>query len=149
MQNKPNLLNAQTNVTSVTTSQYQENRPSSPPKTNPIQTQFKASQTQLAQMPKMNVSLYLTNHYKNQQLPRRQQNKPNQTQYTIYNPPAFFSSAYCPLPFRHHSPANPGGIQSAAAGNRPGRIEPRVIKRRPKSYSLMTKPREQYKQAKT
>ena len=33
-------------------------------------------------------------------------------------------------------------------GNRPGRIEPRVIKRRPKSYSLMTKPRNQYKQAK-
>ena len=30
-------------------------------------------------------------------------------------------------------------------GNRPGRIEPRVIKRRPKSYSLMTKPRNQYK----
>jgi putative transposase len=30
-------------------------------------------------------------------------------------------------------------------GNRPGRIEPRVIKRRPKSYSLMTKPRDQYK----
>ena len=33
-------------------------------------------------------------------------------------------------------------------GNRPGRIEPRVIKRRHKSYSLMTKPRSQYKQAK-
>jgi hypothetical protein len=30
-------------------------------------------------------------------------------------------------------------------GNRPGRIEPRVIKRRPKSYTLMTKPRHQYK----
>jgi len=30
-------------------------------------------------------------------------------------------------------------------GNRPGRIEPRVIKRRPKSYKLMTKPRHQYK----
>ncbi len=30
-------------------------------------------------------------------------------------------------------------------GNRPGRIEPRVIKRRPKSYSQMTKPRDQYK----
>ena len=30
-------------------------------------------------------------------------------------------------------------------GNRPGRIEPRVIKRRPKSYSLMTRPRKQYK----
>ncbi len=30
-------------------------------------------------------------------------------------------------------------------GNRPGRIEPRVLKRRPKPYSLMTKPRSQYK----
>jgi len=30
-------------------------------------------------------------------------------------------------------------------GNRPGRIEPRVIKRRPKTYKLMTKPRNQYK----
>ena len=33
-------------------------------------------------------------------------------------------------------------------GNRSGRIEPRVIKRRPKPYSLMTKPRNQYKQMK-
>jgi len=33
-------------------------------------------------------------------------------------------------------------------GNRPGRIEPRVIKRRPKPYSLMTQPRDLYKQAK-
>jgi hypothetical protein len=33
-------------------------------------------------------------------------------------------------------------------GNRPGRIEPRVIKRRPKPYKLMTMPRHQYKQAK-
>jgi len=31
-------------------------------------------------------------------------------------------------------------------GNRPGRIEPRVIKRRPKPYKLMTQPRNQYKQ---
>lgn len=31
-------------------------------------------------------------------------------------------------------------------GNRPGRIEPRVIKRRPKPYKLMTRPRNQYKQ---
>jgi len=32
-------------------------------------------------------------------------------------------------------------------GNRPGRIEPRVLKRRPKLYTLMTKPRKKYKQA--
>ena len=40
-------------------------------------------------------------------------------------------------------------IASGEVGKRPGRIEPRVIKRRPKSYSLMTKPRKQYKPAKT
>lgn len=34
-------------------------------------------------------------------------------------------------------------------GDRPGRIEPRVVKRRPKRYTLMTKPRHEYKQAKT
>lgn len=32
--------------------------------------------------------------------------------------------------------------------DRPGRIEPRVVKRRPKEYPLMTKPRNQYKQEK-
>jgi len=30
-------------------------------------------------------------------------------------------------------------------GNRPGRIEPRAVKRRPKKFTLMTKPRSQYK----
>ncbi len=30
-------------------------------------------------------------------------------------------------------------------GNRPDRFEPRVVKRRPKSYTFMTKPRDQYK----
>jgi hypothetical protein len=39
-------------------------------------------------------------------------------------------------------------IASCQVGNRPGRIEPRVIKRRSKSYSLMTKPRHEYRQAK-
>jgi len=33
-------------------------------------------------------------------------------------------------------------------GNRPGRIEPRMIKRRPKPYSLMTQSRHLYQQAK-
>ena len=40
-------------------------------------------------------------------------------------------------------------IASGEVGKRPGRIEPRVIKRRPKRYTLMTKPRHEYKQAKT
>lgn len=34
-------------------------------------------------------------------------------------------------------------------GNRPDRYEPRVVKRRPKSYTLMTKPRDQYKPGKS
>ena len=40
-------------------------------------------------------------------------------------------------------------IAGNEVGRRPGRIEPRVVKRRPKEYSLMTKPRQQYKQEKT
>lgn len=37
-------------------------------------------------------------------------------------------------------------IAGNEVGNRPGRMEPRVVKRRPKSYKLMTKPRHEYKQ---
>ena len=90
IQNKPNSPNTKMNVTSVTTREYEENRPSSPPKTNPIQTQFKPSQTQLAQMPKMNVTLYLTNPYENQQFCPRTPIKPKSNpiyniQSTIYN----------------------------------------------------------------
>ena len=39
-------------------------------------------------------------------------------------------------------------IACNAVADRPGRIEPRVVKRRPKGYPLMTKPRHQYKQEK-
>ena len=39
-------------------------------------------------------------------------------------------------------------IANNEVGNRPGRIEPRVIKRRAKPYKLMTKPRNQYQRAK-
>ena len=39
-------------------------------------------------------------------------------------------------------------IASNEVADRPGRIEPRVVKRRPKKYTLMTKPRDQYKSAK-
>jgi len=39
-------------------------------------------------------------------------------------------------------------IASNEVGNRPGRIEPRVLKRRPKPYPLMTQARHLYKQAK-
>ncbi len=33
-------------------------------------------------------------------------------------------------------------IAQQEIGNRPGRIEPRAVKRRPKAFSLLTKPRE-------
>jgi hypothetical protein len=40
-----------------------------------------------------------------------------------------------------------GCIASHIVGNRPDRVEPRVRKRRPKKYKLMTKPRAEYKKA--
>jgi len=38
-----------------------------------------------------------------------------------------------------------GAIASHEVGNRPDRIEPRVLKRRPKQYDLMNRPRREYK----
>lgn len=38
-------------------------------------------------------------------------------------------------------------VASHTVGNRPDRVEPRVLKRRGKTYSLMTKPRAEYKNA--
>ena len=35
-----------------------------------------------------------------------------------------------------------GGIAQARLPNRPGRVEPRVVKRRPKPRTLLTKPRQ-------
>ena len=43
MQNKANFQNAQKAVTSVITSNYEQNRPCRPPKTKPKQSQFKAN----------------------------------------------------------------------------------------------------------
>jgi len=40
-------------------------------------------------------------------------------------------------------------IASNEVADRPGRIEPRVVKRRPKKYTLMTRPRHEYKRVKT
>jgi len=56
MQNKPNLREAQMNVSAVTITNYEENRPSSPrknkPNSNPIQTQTNP----ITKRPKMNVN---------------------------------------------------------------------------------------------
>ena len=35
------------------------------------------------------------------------------------------------------------GVAEHVVGNRPGRVEPRAIKRRPKEHALLTKPRNQ------
>jgi hypothetical protein len=35
-------------------------------------------------------------------------------------------------------------IAEHVVGNRPDRVQPRVVKRRPKSYKLMRKPRHEY-----
>ena len=55
MQNKPNLLNAQINVTSILTKDYEKNEiftvPENKPNTNPNQSQFKPNQTQLVGWP--------------------------------------------------------------------------------------------------
>ena len=47
MQNKPNLLDTQTNVTSVTIKNYEENRPPNPPKNKPNSNPIKPNQSQL------------------------------------------------------------------------------------------------------
>ena len=58
MQNKPNLLNAQINVTSVTIKNYEENRPPNSRKNKPKQTQFKPRSLlpEGSWRPKMNIN---------------------------------------------------------------------------------------------
>jgi len=81
MQNKPNLLDAQINVTSFYTVNYENkrlcrcgenkaNQSQYKPNTKPIQTQFPKSQ-------KMNVTSILTKDYENETTFRLRQNKPN------------------------------------------------------------------------
>ncbi len=77
MQNKPNLLNAQMNVSSFITKDYENIHPLGRHKnkanSNPIKPNLRND--------KMNVSLYITKGYENKSLRRRSQNKPNQTQF--------------------------------------------------------------------
>lgn len=65
---------------------------------------------------------------------------------TLISQWVFPSEAYLRQGLNKHALKQIAGNE---VGNRPGRIEPRVVKRRPKSYSLMTKPRNQYKQTET
>ena len=79
MQNKPNLLNAQMNVTSFYTVDYENDNtfrlPENKPNTNPI-----------SEKPKMNLNFYSTKNYKNERLCRCGQNKPKQTQPVVSLP---------------------------------------------------------------
>ncbi len=84
MQNKPNLLDALMNVTSVLTKYYENKRLADVAKTKPIQTQFKANTNPIPERPKMNENLFATKVYENITTFRLEQNKPNQTQ---KNPP--------------------------------------------------------------
>jgi len=77
MQNKPNLLDAQMNVTSLYTKDY-ENEPrlrtrENKPNTNPIRTQSNP----ISERPKMNENLFATKDYENITTFGLRQNKPN------------------------------------------------------------------------
>ncbi len=73
MQNKPNLPNDQTNVTSFITKDYENKslrRPSqNKPNSNPIKPNLPNAQ--------INVSSFITNHYENIHLLERRKNKAN------------------------------------------------------------------------
>ena len=77
MQNKPNLLNARMNVTTVLTRDYGNmclrGRRKNKAKTNPNKPNLPNAQ--------MNVSSVITKDYENEPLCARRQNKPNQTQF--------------------------------------------------------------------
>jgi len=77
MQNKPNLLNAQMNVTFFITSDYLKKCLRQPPKTNPKQSQNKPNTNPIPEMPKMNESLFATKVYENITTFKPQKNKPN------------------------------------------------------------------------
>jgi len=77
MQNKPNLLNAQMNVSPFITKDYENDNtfrlPENKPNTNPIRTQSNP----ISEKPKMNVTSILTKDYESERLYRCGENKPN------------------------------------------------------------------------
>jgi hypothetical protein len=86
MQNKPNLLNAQMNVNTVVTKDYEKTGLSDKGKTNPIQTQYKPKTNPIPERPKMNVTSILTKDYENETAFALRRNKPNQTQPVVSLP---------------------------------------------------------------
>ena len=76
MQNKPNLPDAQMNINSLLTKDYENvplrRRGENKPNTNPIKPNLRKAE--------MNLNFYLTKDYENERLRRCGENKPNQTQ---------------------------------------------------------------------
>ena len=63
MQNKPNLLDAQMNVSSVLTKYYENDNAFRLPENKPNQSQYKANTNPIPKRPKMNVTSILTKDY--------------------------------------------------------------------------------------
>jgi len=77
MQNKPNLREAQMNITAFIVKNYEEIRPPTPRKNKPNSNPNKPNSKPITKRPKMNVTKVSTNGYGNSHLPARTQNKPN------------------------------------------------------------------------
>ncbi len=80
MQNKPNLLNAQMNVNTVITEDYENERLRRAGKTNPIQTQNKANTNPIPEMSKMKLNFYSTKGYEDKPPSHSAKTNPIQTQ---------------------------------------------------------------------
>jgi len=68
MQNKANLPDAQMNVNTVITGEYENKSNWNLVKTKPIQTQYKPKTNPIPERPKMNVTSILTKDYENERL---------------------------------------------------------------------------------
>ncbi len=100
MQNKPNFPNTRMNVTPVAIKNYSENDVLAPPKTNPIQTQFKAKTKPIGWTLKMNITPFITSDYIKKRSFSPKKTNPIQTQFKpnsnpnipnfkLFNPPRF------------------------------------------------------------
>jgi hypothetical protein len=100
MQNKPNLLDAQMNVTSYMKSEYEELDTWLSGKNKAKQSQNKPKQSQYkpnSRNAKMKLNFYSTKDYENERLCRCGQNKPNQTQPAVSLPVLSLSKGSNPI----------------------------------------------------
>ncbi len=111
MQNKPNLLNAQMNVSSVITKYYENERlrtrRKNKAKTNPIKPNLLNAQ--------MNVNAVITKDYENVRLHRRGENKPKTNPIQTQSIPIFKNSGQFQFSFLSQreipSSVNSGGFR--------------------------------------